>query len=100
MRSALSPDGAGRQRWIVRAARQAALALLAGTLLLGGAPAARAQKAPPEGFGDLVARVAPAVVNISTRKDVASQAEQPNVPMPQFPPGSPFEEFFKEFFDR
>jgi serine protease Do len=101
MRSALGPDGAGRQGWVARAARQAALALLAGTLLLAGAPAPRAQQhAPPGGFGDLVARVAPAVVNISTRKDVASQAEQPNVPMPQFPPGSPFEEFFKEFFDR
>ena len=52
-------------------------------------------------FADLVSRVAPAVVNVSTRKDVAGQAapeEQPQVP--QFPPGSPFEEFFKDFFDR
>ena len=56
--------------------------------------------APAEGFGDLVAQIAPAVVNISTRKDVAAEAQPESPPMPQFPPGSPFEEFFKEFFDR
>ena len=54
---------------------------------------------PHEGFGDLVAKIGPAVVNVSTRKGVAAQS-QPDMPVPQFPPGSPFEDFFKEFFDR
>ncbi len=35
------------------------------------------------------------MVNISTTKEVAGAPE-----FPRFPPGSPFEEFFKEFFDR
>lgn len=64
-------------------------------LLLLPADAARAQNLPPS-FADLVERVAPAVVNISTAKEVAGEG----LPVPQFPPGSPFEEFFKEFFDR
>jgi serine protease Do len=69
------------------------LVAMAGPALAAALPA----PAPVAGFADLVARVAPAVVNVSTKKDVAGREE---LPMPQFPPGSPFEEFFKEFFDR
>jgi serine protease Do len=54
--------------------------------------------APLTGFADLVERVAPAVVNISTTR--AAQGQQEGLPVPQVPPGSPFEEFFREFFDR
>ena len=82
---------------IVRAL--AGAALLASLLLPPSA--AFAQKfAPSDGFGDLVARISPAVVNVSTRKDVAGEGQSDMPAMPQFPPGSPFEEFFKEFFDR
>ena len=59
----------------------------------------RTEVAPSDGFGDLVTHIAPAVVNVSTRKDVAPR-RQTCRPMPQLPPGSPFEEFFKEFIDR
>ncbi|HEX8375185.1 MAG TPA: Do family serine endopeptidase, partial [Geminicoccaceae bacterium] len=77
--------------------------LLAATLLtlLSALPASappRAADMLPQSFADLVARVAPAVVNVATRKEIASTQDEPQVP--QFPPGSPFEEFFKEFFDR
>jgi serine protease Do len=65
-------------------------------LLLIPSGAAAATSGPP-GFADLVAKVAPAVVNIATRK-VAARSEGPG--FPQVPPGSPFEEFFKEFFNR
>ncbi len=54
---------------------------------------ARAQNLPPS-FADVVERVAPAVVNISTTRRVRDR-----LPRPQFPPGSPFEEFFRDFFD-
>ena len=82
---------------IVRALAGAALL----TSLLLPPSAAFAQKfAPSDGFGDLVARISPAVVNVSTRKDVAAEGQTDMPAMPQFPPGSPFEEFFKEFFDR
>lgn len=54
-------------------------------------------KPAPESFADLVEQLLPAVVNISTTQVV----ENPGIPeMPELPPGSPFEEWFKEFFER
>lgn len=48
----------------------------------------------PESFANQVENLSPAVVNISTTTTVNDgQAME----MPQFPPGSPFEEFFKNF---
>lgn len=57
-------------------------------------------KAPPQSFADLAEELLPAVVNISTTQVIESRggARQPNIP--QFPPGSPFENFFKDFFDK
>ena len=55
--------------------------------------AVAADSAPPD-FADLSERLLPAVVNIATTQDAQSG---PGQPVPQFPPGSPFEEFFKEF---
>ena len=54
-------------------------------------------KAPPETFADLAESLLPAVVNISTTQTVEGRGTPD---FPQLPPGSPFEEFFKEFFDR
>lgn len=54
-------------------------------------------KAPPESFADLAEKTLPAVVNISTTQTV-DRDSTPN--RPNFPPGSPFEEFFREFFDQ
>ena len=48
----------------------------------------------PVSFADLAERVMPSVVNISTTTTVTTQAN----PFPfEFPPGSPFEDMFKEF---
>ena len=48
----------------------------------------------PSSFADLAERVMPSVVNISTTTTVTTQGN----PFPfQFPPGSPFEDMFKEF---
>jgi len=58
--------------------------------------AVAADSAPPD-FSDLSERLLPAVVNIATTQDVQSR---PGQPAPQFPPGSPFEEFFKDFFEK
>jgi serine protease Do len=50
--------------------------------------------APPESFADLAEKVSPAVVNVSSTHVMAEQG----VPMPfAVPPGSPFEEFFRQF---
>ena len=50
----------------------------------------------PETFADQVEKLSPAVVNISTTT-VVNDGQA--MDMPQFPPGSPFEEFFKNFGD-
>ena len=51
-----------------------------------------------QSFADLVERVQPAVVNVSTKTRV-SQAASQGLPF-QFPPGSPQEERFREFFEK
>ncbi len=51
-------------------------------------------KAVPESFADLAEKLMPSVVNISTTQTITTT----NNPFPfQFPPGSPFEDMFKEF---
>ena len=50
-------------------------------------------KSAPESFADLAETLSPSVVNISTTTVV----EQKSREMPSFPPGSPFEDFFKQF---
>ena len=50
---------------------------------------------PPD-FSDLSAKLSPAVVSISTTMSL-----EPNAPgAPKFPPGSPFEDFFNDFFEK
>ncbi len=53
-----------------------------------------AQARMPESFADLADRVSPSVVNITTSTTVAQTSG------PGIPEGSPFEEFFRDFFDR
>jgi serine protease Do len=51
-------------------------------------------KPVPESFADLAEKLMPSVVNISTSTTVTTNGN----PFPfQFPPGSPFEDMFKEF---
>src|SRR5450631_544341 len=54
-----------------------------------------AQARGPDGIADVAEAVIDAVVNISTKQtvDINSGGAMPNLP-----PGSPFEEFFEEFF--
>ena len=51
----------------------------------------------PRSFADLAEQLSPAVVNISTTTITGDNRGQQ---IPQFPPGSPFEDFFKDFQDR
>ena len=48
----------------------------------------------PESFADLAEKLMPSVVNISTTQTIKTTSNQ--LPF-QFPPGSPFEEMFKDF---
>lgn len=50
----------------------------------------------PESFADLAERVSPAVVNITTTTTIATRLEHEG---PRLPEGSPFEDFFRDFFE-
>jgi len=52
----------------------------------------------PDSFADMVEDLLPAVVNISSTQKAEEPSDYPG--MPQFPPGSPFEDFFEEFMDK
>ncbi len=68
--------------------------LLAGMIMMFSQTA----HALPDSFADLAESQADAVVNISTTKLVQSSNQQGLPPGFGFPPGSPFEDFFKDFF--
>jgi len=72
-------------------------ALVAGALGLWSLGAHAA--APPESFASLAKMAAPAVVNISTAHKVTQAQGVPDMPF-EFPKGSPFEDFFKQFRER
>lgn len=50
----------------------------------------------PRTFADLVAKVSPAVVNISTTQSIEDKNPSNSFDF-TFPPGSPFEDYFHEF---
>ena len=72
------------------------VALAAAVSLTLGTMSDAFARTAPESFADLAAALLPKVVNISTTQTVEGRGFE----MPQLPPGSPFEDFFKEFFDR
>ena len=64
-------------------------------------PAAAQARSAPDSFADLAATLAPAVVNISSQQAIQAKADRPSGPdTPQFPQGSPFEQFFHDFMER
>jgi serine protease Do len=65
-------------------------------LLLLAAPVGALARGP-DSLADLADQVTDAVVNISA---ATTSQEQRTVPVPQLPPGSPFQEFFDEFFSQ
>jgi serine protease Do len=83
-----------------RSLRARLVVLVVAALLLPGIAYA---KAGPDGFADLAAKLLPAVVNISSTQTIKPDRGTGNraaPDAPQFPPGSPFEQFFKDFLDR
>jgi serine protease Do len=76
---------------------------LAAAIWLGAASllSAPAFARGPDGIADIAERVIDAVVNISTSQTVEAKGGPSGGDrgtMPQLPPGSPFEEFFDDFF--
>ena len=72
-------------------------ALALGTALV--LPAATFARGAPDSFADLAASLLPAVVNISSTQNVKTADSDRGPEMPVFPPGSPFEQFFKDFMN-
>ena len=84
-----------------RSARRAALAAVVSAGLLLAQPvivAPAAARDAPQSFADMVDVLMPTVVNITTTQNLPQQGGRLR-DLPQLPPGSPFEELFKEFFD-
>src|SRR5438128_11828315 len=85
---------AGYARDLARNLRRPALAALTATALAVSAFSAPALARGPDAIAEVPETVKDAVVNISTSQTIDSKVG----PMPQLPPGSPFEEFCDEFF--
>ncbi|WJR76935.1 Do family serine endopeptidase [Bradyrhizobium sp. NP1] len=82
-----------RLRRVPLAGTRLAALCLGGAMLLAQPAAARG----PDNIADVAEKVIDAVVNISTSQTVEAKGEGRGA-IPQLPPGSPFEEFFDDFF--
>ena len=71
--------------------------LVAAPPMAGSLTGAVAQAQGPDSVADLAAGLLDAVVNISTSQNQAGEDDD-NVPVPDLPEGSPFKEYFDEFF--
>src|SRR3981081_2326339 len=77
----------------------AAVWLGTASVLISAPVSTQALARGPDGIADVAEKVIDAVVNISTSQTVEAKAGgEGRGAMPQLPPGSPFEEFFDDFF--
>jgi serine protease Do len=74
--------------------RRATLAIFAAAAIAWPVFTAPAAARGPDGISDVAEAVIDSVVNVSTKQTVDMNGGA----MPQLPPGSPFEEFFEEYF--
>jgi len=93
-RRAIGILGRGRHAARTRLPALAVAALVAGALL-GVAPA-MAQKRGPQSVAPVAEELIEAVVNISTSQAIKGPQ---GLPLPSVPKGSPYHEYFDEFFD-
>ncbi|HVC51119.1 MAG TPA: DegQ family serine endoprotease [Stellaceae bacterium] len=89
----------------LRLGRSAVVVLVVGLIALPAKIDPAVARPAPTSFADLAAKLLPSVVNVSTTQKVtgdqgdAEQSEHSSPDLPQFPPGSPFDQFFKHFFE-
>ncbi|MEZ5923953.1 MAG: Do family serine endopeptidase [Hyphomicrobiaceae bacterium] len=84
-------SGLGRRRW---RGVMSAVAVVAGCALISAQSPSQAQG--PDSVAPVAERLLDAVVNISTTQELKGPQ---GLPLPKVPEGSPFEDFFKDFFD-
>ncbi len=76
------------------------LSILVIALFFVAVPTTGYARSGPQGFSDMAEKLLPAVVNISTTQTVTARDDVDGFPDLQFPPGSPFEEFFHDFMEQ
>src|SRR5215471_8768177 len=81
---------------LIRSSYPVVLAVTAAAMAAVAFIAPPAHARGPDNIADVAERVIDAVVNVSTSQSVESHSTA--TPQPSLPPGSPFEEFFDEFF--
>lgn len=82
----------GRSSWLFVIVAGCVLLLLA-----AAAPQAISQDRGPKSVADLAEKLTDSVVNISTTQTVKGSQ---GIPLPKVPKGSPFEDFFEDFFNQ
>jgi serine protease Do len=76
---------------------RAIAAVMLGLMMMVSQATVAAARTPTESFADLVDKVSPAVVNITTSTMIAASGENTG---PVVPEGSPFGDLFRDFMDR
>ncbi len=90
--------------WMTRTASRLLALVVMSALIVTAFPAY--PRGAPDSFADLAARLLPSVVNVSTTQVVKQRpgggggGGGATPERPRLPQGSPFEDFFREFFDR
>ena len=76
-------------------------ALLIVAVCAAWGPTQGSARGAPDSFADLAERLLPSVVNISSVQAPKKKSHGKGAPeVPKLPEGAPFQDFFKEFFDR
>ena len=70
--------------------------IISGLLILFSITFSNSLQAYTDSFADLVENLTPSVVSIASTTMITNNSQNQ---MPQFPEGSPFDEFFKDYFD-
>jgi serine protease Do len=76
-----------------------AAAIAAGAAAMVAAPEPAFARAAPDSFADLAQQLSPAVVNISTSQTLRRPGGAQRQQLPDIPPGSPLEDFFRDFLE-
>ena len=76
------------------------ITLSAGAIAPSSFAKSNAPRNAPQSFADLAEELLPSVVNVSSTQKIEDEEEMDLPELPNFPEGSPFEDFFEEFMGK